>query len=222
MQGGFPIDLILFGMVAAFLVLRLRGVLGKRTGFERPPADQRAVPPGGPRAAEPEAARVAPRTGGPNLVLPDSGSPIIQTLTRMQDIDPSFEPNGFMAGAEGAFRMIVEGFAAGDRITLRALLSDETYAGFEGAITQREQAGQTQRTEICSIQEMGIEGAELRGTIADVPVRIVSDQVNITMDSEGLPVAGADAVTEITDVWTFQRDLALKDPTWRLIDTRTA
>ncbi|WP_431282639.1 Tim44/TimA family putative adaptor protein [Humitalea sp. 24SJ18S-53] len=222
MQGGFPIDLILFGMVAAFLVLRLRGVLGKRTGFERPPVDQRAAPPAGPRAAESEAPRVAPAAGGPRLVLPDASSPMIQTLTRMQSIDPGFEPNGFMAGAEGAFRMIVEAFAAGDRVTLRSLLSDDTYAGFEGAITQREQANETQRTEIRSIQEMGIEAADLRGTVADVAVRIVSDQVNVTTGGDGLPVAGADAVTEITDVWTFQRDLAVKDPTWRLIGTRSA
>ncbi len=222
MQGGFPIDLILFGMVAAFLVLRLRGVLGKRTGFERPPADQRPVPATGPRAAEPDAPRIASPAGGPRLVFPDPSSEITQTLTRMHDIDPTLEPNGFMAGAEGAFRMIVEAFAAGDRITLRSLLSDDTYAGFEGAITQREQAGETQRTEIRAIQEMGIEGAALAGSVADVSVRIVSDQVNITTGSDGLPVAGADAVTEIVDVWTFQRDLRVKDPTWRLIGTQAA
>ncbi|WP_338665204.1 Tim44/TimA family putative adaptor protein [Pararoseomonas sp. SCSIO 73927] len=213
--GGFPIDLILFGMVAAFLVLRLRSVLGRRTGFERPPAEQRgpvAVPAGGPAAAAPVAARG----------VPDARGPVGQALARIRAADPGFDPAAFLGGAEGAFRMIVEGFAAGNRPLLRGLLSDDTYAGFEGAIADRESRGEVQRTEIRDIREATIEGADLRGTIADVTVRFVSDQVNLTTDSAGKPVAGADAVTELTDIWTFQRDTRSSDPTWKLVGTRSA
>ena len=88
--------------------------------------------------------------------------------------------------------------------------------------TSREQAGETQRTELRTIQDMSIEGAELRGTMADITLRIVSDQVNLTIAQDGSISAGAEAVTEITDIWTFQRDLAVSDPTWKLVGTRPA
>jgi predicted lipid-binding transport protein (Tim44 family) len=72
------------------------------------------------------------------------------------------------------------------------------------------------------MQDMGIDGADLRGSIADVTVRFVSDQVNLTTGQDGSIVAGAEAVTELTDVWTFQRDLASQDPTWKLVGTQSA
>jgi len=225
MSGGFPVDLILFAMIAAFLVLRLRSVLGRRTGFERPPREEGvAYDPRAARPAEndlpvlPPAATSAVAT---RHVVPDPRSPVGQALMRIRAVDPGFEPNGFLSGAEGAFRMIVDAFARGDRQTLRALLSDDTYAGFEGAITGREQAGETQRSEVRAIQETAIEAADLRGTTADVTVRFVSDQINLTTAKDGTIAAGAEAVTELTDVWTFQRDLSNPDPTWRLIATRS-
>jgi predicted lipid-binding transport protein (Tim44 family) len=227
MSGGFPVDLILFAMVAAFLVLRLRSVLGRRTGFERPP--QAEGRPGGydPRAArqaepEAEAQLPPPATSRARRILPDPRTPPGQALARIAAADPSFEPQRFLDGAEAAFGMIVQAFAAGDRQTLRALLSDDTYAGFEQAITAREQAGERQRTELRAITEVAIEAADLRGSVADVTVRFVSDQINMTTGRNGEVVAGSDAVTELTDIWTFQRDLQAADPTWRLVATRSA
>ena len=221
MQGGFPIDLILFAMVAAFLVLRLRSVLGKRQGFERPPQA-----PGLPEARAARVEGVAEdimpaRSTGARRNLPTSQSPTGQVLTQIAGLDRSFEPNGFLDGAEGAFRMIVAAFAQGDRQTLRALLSDDTYSGFEQAVAGRETAGESQRTEIRSMHELALEAAELNGSIADVTVRFVSDQVNMTTGRGGEIVAGSDAITEVIDIWTFQRDLTAKDPTWKLTATRS-
>jgi predicted lipid-binding transport protein (Tim44 family) len=214
--GGFPIDLILFGMVAAFLVLRLRSVLGRRTGFERPAGERAPLP------VPPVAGAAAPVAVVPHRGVPDARGPVGQALARIRAADAGFDPMVFLTGAEGAFRMIVEGFAAGNRPLLRDLLSDDTYAGFEGAITEREAKGEVQRTEIREIREAVIDGADLRGTTAEVTVRFVSDQVNLTTDSAGKPVAGTDAVTELTDVWTFQRDVRSADPAWRLVGTRSA
>ena len=221
MTSGLPIDLILFAMVAAFLVLRLRSVLGKRTGFERPPGEA------APSLGQPPAGREAEAIPAPAAVparasVPDPRSPVGQALMRIRGADAAFDPNAFLGGAQGAFRMIVEAFAAGDRDTLRNLLSDDAYAGFEQAITAREQAGETQRTELRAIHDMAIEAADLRGSVADITVRIVSDQVNLTIAQDGSISAGAEAVTEITDLWTFQRDLAVSDPTWKLVGTRPA
>lgn len=223
MSGGFPVDLILFAMVAAFLVLRLRSVLGRRQGFERPPQERPIPGQGVPGPAESDAPQMPPPlAGAPRLVIPDSRSPVGQTLQRIRQVDGSFEPAAFLAGAEGAFRMIVQAFASGDRETLRNLLSADTYAGFEQALVAREMAGERQRTELRAVHDMAIEGAELRGSTADITVRIVSDQVNVTTGPQGDIVSGAEAVTELNDIWTFQRDLSSPDPAWKLVGTQSA
>jgi predicted lipid-binding transport protein (Tim44 family) len=226
MTGGFPVDLILFAMVAAFLVLRLRSVLGRRTGFERPQQPE-ARPPGYDTRATPQNDDVAeevPALGGPGRgprVVPDPRTPLGQTLSRIAAADASFDPSRFLDGAEGAFRMIVTAFAAGDRETLAALLSEDTYIGFEQAIAAREAAGETQRTELRAVHELAIDAAELRGSVADITVRFVTDQINMTTGRDGEVVTGSDAVTELTDLWTFQRDLGGTDPTWKLVATRS-
>lgn len=220
--GSFPIDLVLFGMIAAFLVLRLRSILGKRSGFERQQQQQRgpvAVPGMGRPGAPIIDAKAEP--AAPVRPLPDAASPVGATLQQMRQVERNFDPARFIAGADAAFRMIVTAFAAGDRVALRPLLGDETYRSFEGAIAAREAAGETQKSEIRSIENATIEAANLAGTVGTITVKFVSDQVSETIDKDGKPVHGTDAVTEITDLWTFERDLAQSDPAWRLTEARS-
>lgn len=219
MDGAFPIDLILFGMIAAFLVLRLRSILGRRTGFERPPSAYQ--PPATPTSPVIDGQAETPPSA-PARDLPDPAGPVGQTLARMREAEPSFDPAGFLNGAEHAFRIIVEAFAKGDRATLRPLLSDATYGAFDGAITARETAGETQTSEVRAIQSATIEQAELNASTAKLTVRFVSDQISLTRDAGGNPVAGTDAVTELVDMWSFERDLNGRDPVWRLIAAGSA
>jgi predicted lipid-binding transport protein (Tim44 family) len=219
-SGGFPIDIILFGMIAAFLVLRLRSILGKRTGFERPsqtaqtrqPPTPTAVPPRDPLQQRPV----------PQRTIPEPISALGQTLTRMANIDPTFTPSLFLDGAQKAFQIIVRGFANGDRATLRPLLGPDTWHAFDLAISAREKDQHTQVTDIRGIHSLTIEAAELKGTVAQITVRIVSDQVNLTQSKSGVPVAGTDAVTEINDLWTFERDLSQSNPVWLLVAAHSA
>ncbi len=219
-SGGFPIDLILFAMIAGFLVLRLRGILGRRTGFERPPQPYQAQP-GAPGAPVIDG-RAEPVPAAPTRPLPDPASPLGATVARIQQIDRGFSPARFLDGAEQAFRMIVEAYAAGNRDQLRMLLSDETFGSFNAALAARDESGQTQKTEIRDIRSAIIESADLRGTLGSVTVRFVSDQVSTTFGKDGQIVAGTDAVTEITDLWTFERELTSRDPSWRLVAARSA
>ena len=140
----------------------------------------------------------------------------------MKAIDRGFDAATFLEGAEKAFRIIVPAFAGGDRAALHNLVSPDVYRAFDEAITAREQAGHTQTSEIRSIPGATIEDADLRGTVAQVTVRFVSDQTSLTRDGNGQPAAGADAVTEITDIWSFERDSSSRDPTWRLVAVRSA
>jgi predicted lipid-binding transport protein (Tim44 family) len=218
-SGGFPIDLILFGMIAAFLVLRLRGILGRRQGFERTTTTPLRGGPGAATATIDGTAEPAAPGGRP---LPDPLLPTGRELTRMQTVDRGFQPARFLDGAEQAFRLIVTAFAGGDRKTLAGLLTPDTLATFEGSIAAREAAGETQRTEVRAIRAATIEAATLVGTLADITVRFVSDQISLTTGRDGNPVAGTDALTEMIDLWVFRRDLSKPDPTWRLAAARSA
>lgn len=225
MTGG-TVEIILLAMVAGFLVLRLRSVLGRRQGFERPPQAERSAGYD-PRAARPADGAVedavppvaAATASVGRRTIPDRRGPVGQALVRIQGVDATFDPVRFLDGAEAAFRMIVTAFAAGNRATLQSLLSSDVYAGFAKALDAREAAGERQRTELRAVHELAIEAADLRGTVADVTVRFVTDQINMTTGRDGDVVSGSDAVTELTDLWTFQRDLGSDDPTWKLVGT---
>ncbi len=215
--GSFPVALILFGAIALFLILRLRSVLGKRVGFEKPP-----IPPGqmpgfasGPII---DGQALPAQAGRP---VPDPRSALGARLMEIVNADPNFDPPKFLAGAENAFRVIVTAFAAGDRAALKPLLSDPVFQTFDSVITAREAASERHRTEIKAILSAVIEDAQLVGSQAAVIVRFNSDQVNVTLDKAGNPVTGTEAVTEIVDLWTFERTLKSKDLTWRLAAARS-
>jgi predicted lipid-binding transport protein (Tim44 family) len=212
-----PIDLILFGLIALFLVLRLRSILGRRTGFEGLPQmlGRGAPPPVIEGRAEPVPA-------SPARALPDPAGATGQALAAMRAMDRKFDPGSFLSGAENAFRIIVGAFAAGDRGRLQPLLTPDTFAAFDAAMTAREKAGHTQRTEIRSVLEATIEQAALHGSLADITVRFVSHQITLTTAQDGTIVSGADAVTELADVWTFVRDLKQPQLAWKLASARSA
>jgi len=86
----------------------------------------------------------------------------------------------------------------------------------------REASSLTQLSTIHAVHSATLENSELRGPVASITVRFVSDQTSLTRDKDGHPVVGTDAVTEITDIWTFERDLATRDPVWRLTSARSA
>ncbi len=211
---GFPVDLILFGMIALFLVLRLRSVLGRRTGFERPEPPPALA--GGGTVIEGHA-EPAPTPPAPQRGFPPPDSAAAHALGAMRGIDRGFDPAHFLEGAERAFRLIVAAFAKGDRERLASLLGPETRRVFEAAIAAREAAAETMATEIKALLSTTITDAMLVGTRANITVRFVSDQVSATRGADGEIVHGSEAMTEITDLWVFERDLTSADPTWRLI-----
>ena len=238
MGDGHFLDIIIFAGIAAFLVLRLRSVLGKRTGHERQdraggfdPFRKESGEEGGddkviplpdrnkddevPSAEELEEALAAEGA--------EPGSPVAAGLTQIKLADRSFESQTFVQGARAAFEMVIGAFAQGETRTLRPLLSNDVYDDFAGAIKTREEANETLETTLVGISEAEIIEAELQGKTAFVTVKFVSEQVNVTRDSEGTVVDGDEShVASITDIWTFARNTRSRDPNWTLVATRSS
>jgi len=211
-------DIILFAMVAGFLVLRLRSVLGRRTGNERrrdlfprrpaPAADNVA------KLIEPDKRSARP----PGEALP--GDVVAEGLNRIRRADPSFDPSHFIEGARTAFEMIVSGFAKGDKTVLRPLLSDEVFQQFDTAIDERAAAKATLETRIERLDAVDIVEAELAGRTARLTLKLVSHQINVTRAMDGSIVDGdPTSPVEKTDYWTFARDTRSTDPNWGLVAT---
>jgi predicted lipid-binding transport protein (Tim44 family) len=228
---------IIFLALAVFIFLRLRNVLGQRTGNERPPFDRAArntlpgtpdagmVPMPGKVIEQPppvpaaEAVPVSDRWKG----VAEPGTPLAQGLDAIVAQDSSFDPKHFLSGARGAYEMIVLAFANGDRRALRDLLSSDVYESFEAVIKDREKHDQKTETRFVSIDKAELVAAELRDRVAQLTVRFVSQMISVTRDKAGTIVDGnPDKVADITDIWTFARDTTSRDPNWKLVGTGSA
>jgi predicted lipid-binding transport protein (Tim44 family) len=150
----------------------------------------------------------------------EPGSAIATGLDAIVAADPNFDAQHFLTGARAAYEMIVNAYAEGDRRSLKNLLAREVYDGFETAIGEREKRGETVESRFVSIDNADITGAELRGRNAQVTVRFQSKLVSVTRDKDGNVIDGnAERVTDITDIWTFTRDVSSRDPNWKLLAT---
>ena len=235
MQDVFDIYTIIFLALAVFIFLRLRSVLGQRTGRERPPYDPYSarepartasdkVVPLPNRNAEAQLQKPAETTDAPPAErwqdIAKPGSPVAAGLDAIVAADPSFDARHFVTGARSAYEMIVTAYAEGDRKTLRNLLSRDVYEGFEAAISEREKRGETVESRFVSVDTSEITDAEVRGRSAQVTLRFVSQLVTATRDSQGNVIDGnAEKMSEVTDVWTFAREMSSRDPNWKLVAT---
>jgi len=235
MQNVFDIYTIIFLALAVFIFLRLRSVLGQRTGRERPPYDPYAarepvrpasekvvaLPTRAPDAVQKPAEPAEPKAPvEPWAGIAAMGSPVAAGLDAVVAADATFDAKHFLTGARAAYEMIVNAFAEGDRRTLKNLLSREVYDGFESAINEREKRGDTVESRFVAIDKAEITAAEQRQRTAQLTVRFVSQLVSVTRDKTGNVIDGnPDKVTDITDIWTFARDATSRDPNWKLIAT---
>ena len=237
-------DIILIGLVAVFLILRLRAVLGKRTGNERPPAQDPFAPPA-PPPQQPRIGDPPPNASGgndndiplpgaaapPRMSQPTSGPGGIRAavmpaattgIAAIRAADPGFDALGFAAGARAAFSTIVEAFARGDTTVLRPLLDAPTFASFEAEIRARAERREKHETTLIGFEASDIAAAELQGTIAQVTVRFISEQIHVTRNADGQVADGnPNEVVKAVDLWTFRRDTKSSDPNWVLMKTES-
>lgn len=235
-------DIILFALIAAFLILRLRNTLGRRDGHEggyRDPFSGLSDDP-----SESKQKSKAPAGGKDNVIaLPqqkaepvhhhpwddeeDAAEPVADTplghaLAQIAAADRAFTPAGFVSGARIAFEMVLNAFASGNVKALKSLLSDDVFRDFAAAVRARADAGHVLEETLVGIKSAEIVEAELENRTAQVTVKFVTEQVSALRDSAGDVIEGNPSeVIAVTDFWTFARDVRSRDPNWTLVATRS-
>ncbi|MEC9432880.1 MAG: Tim44/TimA family putative adaptor protein [Pseudomonadota bacterium] len=216
-------QLIILAAIAVFVLWRLKGVLGTRTGFERPSGPTSAPAP-------------EPRRRGPDFEVIDGGADLDADIARVADADsesavalrrmaaaePGFRPSEFVDGARQAYEIILMAFETGDIPALRPLLSDEVFESFAAAIRARESEGLTVEARFVGVKEARIFSAIFtEGTReADIEVRFVGELVSVVRNADHQVVEGDPTeVRRQTDLWTFTRRMGADDPNWVLTAT---
>ena len=219
------VEIVILAMIAAFLGLRLYAVLGRRPEQNDEPLRRRIEQP------DPVS---APRTLSPKLPEKASGAPRALPLPQDSNLDSRaeagiraivsadrrFDVGQFLAGARGAYGMVLEAFWRGDKEELAQLCDSDVAAGFAAAIDERTAAGEAITAKLIRIEEARIVDANYAAPRARITVSFVADVASITRDANGNVVAGSlDDAIETRDVWTFSRDLTSRDPDWVVDET---
>lgn len=249
MNGEFDLITLIALIVAAAAVFKLRSVLGQRSDeddqrVERlrtrerearsgsatsgdvitlPRRDREGVPAGTDVAADAQMAGPSAETRVRSYGTSDPT--VTEGMLAIAKLDPSFDPDAFVVGAGRAYEMIVSGFAEGNRKALKDLLGREVYDGFVAVIADRESKGQTVEQQFVGIKKADIVEAEVRGGIAYLTVRFLSELITAVRDKSGALVSGDPVkIKDVTDIWTFSRDIstgrARSNPNWRLVGTQ--
>ncbi len=237
MTGFIDIYTIIFLAIAVVIFLRLRNVLGRRTGNERPPFDPYSRREAqGQGAGSDKVIDLPRRTAGHDVPVQDiepaaaeqikviapAGSTLHEALKTVAAADRSFDPKAFLDGSKRAYEMIVTAFAEGDRKQLRQLLNREVFDGFVAAIDEREKRGETIEFKFVGIDRAEITGASVKNGTVQITIRFLSKLVSATHDKSGAVVDGDPVhVGDVTDIWTFAREAASRDPNWKLVATES-
>jgi len=199
-------SIVIFAVIAAFVLFQLYNVLGKRVG-RQPQDDAKSVLPSG-------------ETPAPALQRPAMDAMTMAAISGLRARDPGFDPAKFLDGSRQAYETIVRGYASGDRAALKPLLAPAVMESFETGIVARETRGETEQVEFLHAPRADLESATAEGDRAVAKVRFLAE-----LRSKILPVTddGVDAVAEprieerrTAEHWTFERTLGAADPNWVL------
>jgi len=238
MDNGFDIYTLLFLILAVVIFLRLKNVLGRRTGNERrhhdPYTASDAKSNGAQRGTQDTVVPMHPEQSleiaEDSVSIEDrikdfapKGSPLASGLMAIGKADKNFDPALFLSGAKEAYEMIVVAFAEGNKRALRQLLGNDVYDGFVGAIEERTERGERVDSSFIGIDKTDMIEAELKRKSALITVKFISQLITSTLDKKGKVIDGdPKKVREVTDIWTFSRDVSTRDPNWKLVATEAA
>ena len=224
MSDGIPYaDIVIMALVAGFILLRLRGVLGDKVGNDSPSYFNK---PAVPAERKDTIVQLEDKTKAKLRADPDvymakvKDESVIAGVAAIKVKDPEFIATYFLEGAKGAYEMVFDAFGKGDRDTLKFLLDTSVYNEFNTALTEQEQQDLKNETTLISVKAKDITAAEMAGNMAQLTVHIVSEQVSVSRNSAGEIVGGDPSlIHNVEDSWTFERDVTSKNPNWKVIET---
>ena len=213
------IQLLVLAGIAVFLILRLRGVLGTREGFEKP-AVTRPEPTN--RIGKPDFDVIE---GGPDLDITDhveEGSVSAKSLAAMKRVDPSFNVSEFLGGARGAYEMILMAFENGDLDSIVPFISEDVYEAFATVVDERQRQNLSVEANFIGISDMSLVAASFDESTkeAEITVRYKAEMTSVVRNAEGEVVEGSEKeIKRLKDTWTYARIMDSDDPNWRLVAT---
>ncbi len=212
------IQLLVLAGIAVFLILRLRGVLGTREGFEKPAVTRQEMT----TRRKPEFDVIE---GGPDLDIMDhaaEGSSTAKALAAMKRVDPSFNVGEFLSGARGAYEMILMAFENSDLDSIVPFISHDVYEAFASVVDERQRQGLTVTANFIGISDTSLAQAEFDETTkeGEVSVRFKCEMTSVVRNAEGEVVEGSEKeIKRLVDTWTFARKMDAGDPNWKLVAT---
>lgn len=215
------IQLLVLAGIAVFLILRLRSVLGTREGFEKPPV---------PLQSEKDPSDEVQRDfevieGGPDRDITDhveDGSEAALALAAMKRAEPSFNVTEFLAGARGAYEMILMAFEKGDLGDIAAFLAPDVLESFSEVIAAREAQGLRIEASFVGVRELVLQKATFNPDIneAEITMKFVGELTSVVRNAADEIVEGnPNEIKRQRDVWTFARIMGASDPNWQLVAT---
>lgn len=218
-------DIVIIALIAGFILLRLRGILGQKTGHENPQffTKEKQKPLENKDKIvqlQDKAIKIKPKTSEDLYVEKMDNITAAQALRDIRIKDPEFEANRFLEGAKMAFEMVFDAYIKGDEDTLRMLLADKIYNDFSEEMKKHKAEENKTETTLVAVLSKEISNATFFGSTARITVKFTSEQVTVLRNSAGEIVGGDASETEhVENEWVFERDVTNKNPNWKIIET---
>jgi predicted lipid-binding transport protein (Tim44 family) len=216
-------DLVILALIAGFIVLRLRSVLGSKSSddfFGKKPSEQTKSRLETIIQLDEKSLKLKPREEPDTYLASLGSSPIADTIREVQEKDPQFTATRFLQGAKSAFEMVFDAFVKSDRQTLKMLMSDTIFRQFSRELDGRDGQENKSETTLVSVTPKEITHAALEKNTARFTVRFESEQVTVVRNPKGDIVEGDPSeLHHSEDQWVFERDVTSKNPNWKIIET---
>ena len=208
MQNSFPyIDILIFGVIAIFLIFRLKNILGTKTGFEETNVNK--------KNKEKQFTNVVP-------LKSNKDDDVDLELNKILNIDPNFDVNDFLSGSKKFFEMVLDSFVSGNLENIKNFTKSSVFKSFKSAIDERNKEQETLIIDLKSIKENKITKATITKTSIKLNVTFKTFQLRALMDKNDQIIDG-DTENEILvkDEWVFEKKINDSNPNWTLVETRS-
>ena len=208
MQNSFPyIDILIFGIIAIFLIFRLKNILGTKTGFEETNLNE--------KTQDKQFTNVV-------SLKTDKNNTNDLELNKILNIDPNFNVNDFLSGSKNFFEMVLESFVNGNLENIKKFTKPSVYKSFKIAIDDRNREQETLIIDLKSIKENKITKATITKSSIKLNVIFETFQIRALMDKNNEIIDG-NSKNEILvkDEWVFERKIEDNSPNWTLIETKS-